>query len=116
MSENEKKTLYNVSVECDGQDCDGPISHGVDKFEMTRAEIAQRIGFAMLRHGNGQITAESTYEKGEIILFNNHDEGFSRTHITWDEIEADCASDADFDAQDRLAYESEKIALARGER
>lgn len=80
---------YRVTVEVDGRDCDGPITHGVEVFEMSYGELAMRVGLAAIRHGNLGFACqtEDHLDDHAIMVFSNsHDEGFSRTTIEWAEL------------------------------
>jgi hypothetical protein len=86
---DEGRIRYQVSVRNDGQDCDGRIDHGVDEFEMTHGELATRIGLATIRHGQAHTVevCEGEFNTHVTMVFgSNHDEGWSRTTISWQEI------------------------------
>lgn len=82
---------YKVTRQMDGQDCDGPISHTPEEFELNHTELAQMIGLAFLRHGTASIydqpNGDYTGEQASMVFSNQHDEGFSRTTIDFREIE-----------------------------
>ena len=82
---------YRVSIEHDGLDCDGPITHGVDEHVMTHEELTSHLGMFLLRHGEVHV------EKGTHGLFmifsHAHDEGFSRTRVDIVEVDDDYADD-----------------------
>ena len=83
-------TKYNVTIESDGMDCDGPINHGKHELILSRAELTQEIGCAFLMHGAGSVQ-ESEPSQGDTFTYmvfgHNHDEGFSRTAIQFYELE-----------------------------
>lgn len=80
---------YRVTIENDGQDCDGPINHGQNQYEMSYQDLAARLGLAVLRHGNAQTIEVVEHEDSTFIVLvfsSAHDEGFSRTTISFEEI------------------------------
>ena len=78
---------FKVTSESDGRDCDGPITHGQEIREMNYSELAQLMGFALLRHGS--CYPQDCGEGVTTFVFSHkHDEGFSRTCITFEEVES----------------------------
>lgn len=81
---------YRVTSESDGRDCDGPITHGEKTEVLTYSELALKIGFAFLSHGQGSIQQPFEEQRSTTMIFgNNTDEGFSRTTISFHELDAE---------------------------
>ena len=76
---------YHVTIQSDGLDCDGPITHGIQTKTLTYSELASEIGFALLRHGH--VSTEMMGDNTLMIFSHKHDEGFSRTSIEFVEIQ-----------------------------
>ncbi len=82
--------LYKVTSQSDGRDCDGPITHGEQVQTLTYQELAQTIGFAFLSHGAGSVQEPQGDEISTTMIFgHNTDEGFSRTCISFYELDQD---------------------------
>ncbi len=83
---------YKIEIERDGQDCDGPINHGVDEHVGDYSDLALAVGFATLRHKSAHLVEAD--ETGATYVFSNsHDEGFSRTTISFRELNPDEVDD-----------------------
>ena len=78
---------YRVTSETDGLDCDGPITHGRTEEVLTYDQLAHMLGYALLRYGESHFT--DVDEQGATVIFGKKtDEGFSRTTISFTEVES----------------------------
>ncbi len=82
------RETYRVVIHTTGLDCDGPIDHGVDEYEMTYEELALKVGLKTM-HGY-RIVHEREHRDGSggNIIFEkpNDENGYSRVNIEFTEL------------------------------
>ena len=87
------KLRYNVSIESDGRDCDGSHYSPTREEILDYTELAQTVGYATLRHGHVSTSVNDETNVTTMVFSHRHDEGFSRTCISFYELDQDDAWD-----------------------